>query len=486
MARPNFVIFMPDQLRADAVGAFGNPVAHTPQIDALAARGTLFGQAFSQHSVCSPSRVSMLTGWYPHVAGHRSLTHLIKPWEPNLLKMLRDGGYNVAWAGMRGDTFAPGVVEESTDFHGFTVPPAALGAASPYEPGHKFYDAFYDGLKQSDGIGLDFDEATVQTAESWLAGAPKEPWLLFVALMFPHPPFLVEEPWFSMHDRSEMPAPTPPQAEGKPRFMQAIRERYGTDRLDASDWAELTATYYGMVSRVDAQLGRVMDAVEASGTAERTATFFFTDHGEYLGDFGLVEKWPSGLDDCLLRNPFIIATPDGKNGQVCDALVEMVDLMPTMLELADVEPEHTHFGKSLAPLLNDASLHHREAAFSEGGFALHEENLLERPGGRYRNKGALQQEDPRLVGKAVSMRTERWTYVHRLYEDNELYNRINDPRETTNLAGDAEVAEIERGLREQLLDWMLTTADAIPWREDPRFDPKFIDVIRAAQKRSGG
>ena len=102
MDRPNFVVFMPDQLRADAVGAFGNPVASTPNIDALAARGTLFRQAFSQHSVCSPSRVSMLTGWYPHVSGHRSLTHLIKPWEPNLMKMLRDGGYNVAWAGAGG------------------------------------------------------------------------------------------------------------------------------------------------------------------------------------------------------------------------------------------------------------------------------------------------------------------------------------------------------------------------------------------------
>jgi hypothetical protein len=81
------------------------------------------------------------------------------------------------------------------------------------------------------------------------------------------------------------------------------------------------------------------------------------------------------------------------------------------------------------------------------------------------------------------MRTERWTYIHRLYEDNELYNRESDPRETTNLAGEEEVVEIERGLREQLLDWMLTTADVIPWQEDPRFDPKFIDVIRNAQKQ---
>jgi arylsulfatase A-like enzyme len=160
----------------------------------------------------------------------------------------------------------------------------------------------------------------------------------------------------------------------------------------------------------------------------------------------------------------------------------MVDLLPTMLEVAEIEPEHTHFGQSLVPLLSDASLDHRGAAFSEGGFALHELDLLESPGGRYHHKGALQREDPRLVGKAVSIRTPRWTYVHRLYEENELYDRESDPRETTNLAGDTEVAEIERGLREQVLDWMLSTADGIPWKEDPRFDPKLVDIIRSARE----
>ena len=89
------------------------------------------------------------------------------------------------------------------------------------------------------------------------------------------------------------------------------------------------------------------------------------------------------------------------------------------------------------------------------------------------------------MGKAVSIRTQRWTYIHRLYEANEPYDRENDPRETTNLAGDAEVAEIERSLRDQVLDWMLTTADTIPWQEDPRFDPKLVDIMRSAQNSEG-
>jgi len=125
-APPNFLILVPDQLRADALGAFGNAHAATPHIDALAARGTRFTNAFVQHPVCSPSRASILTGWYPHTAGHRTLTHLLREHEPNLLRILKDSGYHVTWAGMRGDTFAEGVTELSVDEYGFSTWPTVV------------------------------------------------------------------------------------------------------------------------------------------------------------------------------------------------------------------------------------------------------------------------------------------------------------------------------------------------------------------------
>src|SRR5262249_2074072 len=121
MTRPNFLLFMTDQLRADAIGAFGNPTAKTPNVDLLAAPGTRFAEAYGQHRACSQSRISMLTGWYPHVMGHRTLDNLLKPWEPNLYSILRAAGYYVAWAGIRGDTFAPGGTASATDFFGYTV-----------------------------------------------------------------------------------------------------------------------------------------------------------------------------------------------------------------------------------------------------------------------------------------------------------------------------------------------------------------------------
>jgi arylsulfatase A-like enzyme len=479
--RPNIVLFMPDQLRADCVGAFGNDVVQTPNIDALARRGTIFRQAFSQSSLCSPSRASIFTGWYPHVNGHRRLEYLLKPWEPNLLKSFKEAGYNVAHAGLRGDTFAPGVGEASCDFYGYLVPPKAVFREFPYPKGHKLMDAFYTGRREVEGVAVDLDEAAVQTAEQWLLAKPREPWLLFVPLAFPHPPFGVEEPWFSLHDRKRIPKRIIAPLEDRPQYMRNIVQRYGTSRLTEDDWAEITATYYGMISRVDSQLGRIMATVESIGEADRTAWAFFADHGEYMGDFGLIEKWHSGLHESLLRNPLVVTVPGMSHGNQCDALVELVDLLPTLFEIAGIEAQHTHFGRSLVPLLKDGSLSHREEVFSEGGFLVEEAPLLEK--GQffpYHNKIALQQEFPESAGKATCVRTDDWTYVYRLYEGPELYDRHHDPRETVNLAGWPEFESVEREMRDRLLRWQLATADAMPWQADPRFEPKLVELLKQA------
>lgn len=473
-ARPNIVLFMPDQLRADAVGCFGNPVASTPNIDALASRGTVFREAFSQHSVCAPSRASIMTGWYPHTAGHRTLDHLLKPWEPNLLRILKDSGYHVAWAGARGDTFSPGVTKSSTDFAGFTVPPthSRRPAVPPPEP-FASTASFYSGRiapRPGDTVVLDIDEATIQTAEQLIAGGMPEPWLLFVALVYPHPPFGVEEPWFSMHDRAEVPPPRIGSLDDKPRFMRAMRDGYGLARLGEEHWRELRATYYGMVSRVDHQLGRVVDAVDKAGATDRTGWAFFTDHGEYLGDYGLVEKWPSGLNDCLVHNPLILSLPGQSTVASTGQMVELVDLLPTLVELAETETAHTHFGRSLLPLIEDPSAPHRDAVFSEGGHRLDEPHVLEVVfDGTYREKAAIQQRDPVAVGKAVCVRTAAWTYTWRLGDVDELYDRSTDGDEQVNLAGRPEHAGIVTELESRLFEWLVETNDVVPFEKDPRF-----------------
>jgi arylsulfatase A-like enzyme len=467
VSRPNLLIVMPDQLRADCVGCFGNPRILTPHIDALAQRGTRFTAAYANHPVCGPSRVSLMTGWYPHTRGHRTLTHLLKPWEPNLLRYLKDGGYHVAIAGSRGDMFAPGVTEVSTHFCGWTERPKRMSMGPQFAEDHPLYAAFYHG-RRGEGTWLDFDEAAVRTALDWFAGKPKGPWVLFVPLIFPHLPFEVEEPFYSRHQAADMPLPRP-IAPGKPQFHAALRAVNGSDRLTPADWREITRTYYGMIARVDEQLGRLLAAVDTLGATNDTSVWFFTDHGEYLGDFGLVEKWPSGLDDCLLRNPLIATLPGQCSGATHGGFVEMVDIMATLLELAEIEPSHTHFGRSLVPALKDSACAVRDAATSEGGFRSGDVHLFEQPTGEYRRKGELQHAQPTLVGKAIVRREADWTYVHRLYESDELYDRRKDPGEVHNLIDSPAAAGVLPGLRQRLLDWLHETSDVIPWDADPRF-----------------
>lgn len=478
MGRPNLLLFMPDQLRADSVGAFGNQVVQTPNIDALAAGGMRFDQAFGQHSVCTQSRVSMFTGWYPHTAGHRSLTYLLRPDEPNVFRALRDSGYHVALAGARGDMMGEGVTALSADRWGFTRPPdlAAVGEwhRRRYDDDHRLAYSFLSG--ELHGEPFDLDEATVSTAIDWLTEGLPQPWCLLIPLVYPHPPFAVEQPWYSMHDRSAVPLPFLDAGSGKPRFQSEIHRRYGLDRLTEDDWREIVAVYYGMIARLDHQLGRVLDAVDGAGQRPSTVTFFFTDHGEYLGDFRLVEKWPSGLEECLLRNPLIIDHPGEPPGST-SALVEMIDLTATMLDLAGIEPGYTQFGYSLRPLIGDPTQTHREAVFSEGGFLRSEGALLEPDSaGHYRHKQDIQHDLPELVGKAMAVRTHEWTFVERLYEGCELYDRLADPHERRNLIVGDQHSPIVDELRRRLARWMLETSDVFPWTPDPRIE----SALRAA------
>ena len=486
--RSNILLFTPDQLRADALGCFGNSKALTPNFDNLAKRGTRFKSAWSQHSVCGPSRISIMTGWYPHTAGHRTLDNLLKPWEPNLLKYLKDAGYEVALPGNRGDVFAQDVTEMSTDFCGNLVKPSWNWSDINFngDQNDLLYNAFWFG-KQGNEPRVDGDEATIQTAIKWLEQRTSDkPWAMWVPLLAPHPPFMVEDPWFSLHNRDSMPEPIQPEdTTGKPEYMNELRKRYGWADLSIEDHAEITATYYGMVSRVDDQLGRLLLAIDQFGYADNTYTFCFSDHGEYLGDHGLVEKWPSGLDPCLVQNPLIVAGPKVTESEVAHSGVEMIDLLPTCLEIAETEASHTHFGKSLLPILSDSNIEHREAVFCEGGFNPEDNHLFEVAGWIYKHKSEIQHEMPELVGKAQCVRTQKWSFIRRQNEQNELYDRERDPQEKVNILAtsrknDADILAITQDLQDRILEWLVQTSDVIPWQPDNRF-PSLVHGWRQKQ-----
>ncbi|KAI7368511.1 hypothetical protein KC354_g2616 [Hortaea werneckii] len=452
------ILFMPDQLRYDAVGAFGNEVR-------LSA------------STCSQSRCSMFTGQYPHVSGHRTLENLLKPWEPNVFRSLREGGYHVAYLAPRGDFYAENATELGVNEYGFltdqTLPDFARESFDLEDKNSLWNRLFYLGERNA-STAVDYDEVLTRGALQWLESPPEEPWVLFLPLIFPHLPFTVEEPWFSLHDRSNMPVPPGPEERTgyTPRFYETLREQYGLQRANASVWQEVMGTYYGMVSRVDDQFGRVMNKTKDQGLWNQTVTLFYTDHGEFLGDSHMIEKWPSGVSENLVHEPMIIGGAGLPENVVYEEMAEMIDLVPTLLQLGTVNETYYHYGKSLVDAMHAAGrgevLPHRDMAYTEGGFLLSDEPLLEQSPFPYDIKASLQHNDTALVGKALGMRSKEWTYVYRLYEPDELYSRLNDTQELHNLAGEPEYAHIRAMMHEKALRWLVETPMTIPWYLDER------------------
>lgn len=407
-----------------------------------------------------------------------------------MFRSLKEDGYHVACLAPRGDTFAPTVTELSVTEYGFLETPEVLpgflgggggkktGKGEEEFPEDIWSRLFYRGLR---GAGtetvVDYDEAAVRSALKWLECPPKGPWVLYLPLLFPHCPFQVEEPWFSMYDREIMPVPSKSEEKTgyEPRYFEANRKRYRTERATDEVWKEIAATYYGMISRLDEQFGRVLDGLKRFGHQEHTLVLFYTDHGEYLGDHGIVEKWPSGVSEVLAREPLIIGGPGIPKGKVVDDICEMVDLLPTIFELCGIDEHFAHNGVSLMPTILEGKTHPKKYAYTEGGFLTSEEPLLEQAPYPYDIKAVLQHEDTTLVGKAVGMRNKKWAYVYRLYEPAELYDRETDLEELHNLAADPKYTSVVAEMQTEMFRWMMETTDVLPWKKDRRFPPIELD-----------
>jgi choline-sulfatase len=474
----NVIYFNPDQMRADMLGCYGHPLARTPNMDRLAREGTRFDQCHVQHTVCSPSRCSFMTGWYSHVRGHRTLWHLLQPDEPNTLRYLKEAGYHVGWYG-KNDLLAPAsfgaAVTRVQAYEWASSPPPRL-----YRPDEAGHWSFLFGPMEEPNE----DWRMVARATEFLRARKRgdAPFMLYLPLSFPHPPFTCPRPWYDMYDPAALPPMRPAGLPNKPCFHRLIREYRRLGELDEGTFRKLRAVYLGMISYVDAMLGRLLEALDETGLARDTAVFCFSDHGEWAGDYGLVEKWHGGLDDCLTRVPMIARVPGGAAGHVVREPTECFDLMPTTLELAGVECRHTHFARSMRPQLGGAPGDPGRAAFAEGGYDPHERHCYEgTPGGRddiaenreglYYPKGLQQQEHPESSARCAMVRTSTHKLVHRPGEVSELYDLAADPNELENLHGRPSHAGVQRELERRLLGWYVRTSDVVPLSRDPRNFP---------------
>ncbi|MCF7838885.1 MAG: sulfatase-like hydrolase/transferase [Candidatus Marinimicrobia bacterium] len=497
--KPHLLIFNPDQWRGDVLGHVGNPAAVTPNLDRLVREDAVsFAAAFCQNTICTPSRCSFMTGWYPHVRGHRTLYHMLHPehGEPNLLKILKENGYFVWWGGK--NDLTPG--QQDTDAYcdvRFKPTPAdyARWQCTPRENNHggdlawrgapdgdNFYSFFKGKLDSgSEPYYCDGDWAMVQGALDLIRDyRGDQPLCIYLPLTYPHPPYCVEEPWYGLTERDRLPARIqPPEGwAGKPSILKGIWEHQGLQHWSEARWTELRATYYGMCARLDHQFGLLVEALRATGRYDDTALFLFSDHGDYTGDYGLVEKTQNTMEDCLTRVPFIVKPPRSVpvKPRVSPALVELVDFAATVYDLTGIEPGYDHFGRSLLPLLAGATDEHRDAVFCEGGRRPGETQAMEREShiaigdqGLYAPRLRLQLTDEAPYHtKATMCRTQTHKYVKRLAEPDELYDLVKDPEERTNRIDDPAARAVLTALRERLLHWYMETCDVVPRQTDQR------------------
>lgn len=489
MKKPNIVIFNPDQMRGDALAHMGNPASSTPFLDELAATDAVsFRNAFCQNPVCVPSRCSFFTGRYPHVNGHRTMQYMLHGQDSTLLSELKAAGYYV-WMNDRNDLLA-GQEPELEKIHADEVFYASGQSRAPGpenknhrgRPGEKNFYSHYEGRLGLDENGRNYsdDDMAVDAAiDRILHPVEDKPLCIFLGLMYPHPPYAVEEPYFSMIDRTKLPRRAG-IGKNKSLMQQRLRETMGMQDYTEDDYNEMRACYLGMCRKVDDQFKRLCDALKEVGIYDDTAIFFFSDHGDYTGDYNISEKAQNTFEDCLTRVPLLIKPPRGMktDAGITDSFAELVDFYATAMEIAGVAPGEDQFGKSLVPILEDRSKSLREVVFCEGGRMPYEYQCDEYhaaagltgeiPKGSLYWPRQTAQKDSEAHIKGTMIRNRLYKYIHRANGAHEFYDLEKDPLEEVNEYGNPVYEKEIVSLRMQMLDWYQATCDVVPREYDRR------------------
>ncbi len=365
--RPNILLFMTDQLTAFALRAYGGTVCRTPQIDALAARGTVFEAAYCPYPLCAPSRFAMMSGRLASRIGAWDNGAEFRASVPTFAHYLRAAGYYTAIAGKM-HFIGP------DQFHGFEdrltteIYPADFGW-TPAAPDGDDADRFGAGVSSVETVldagpmartmQIDYDEdVTHQAVRAIYArarDADPRPFLLTVSLSQPHDPYLTTRPYWDLYAGAAIDPPRVPfvPLDARDPHSRALHAHYGQDRIDidAAATARARRAYYGMMSHVDALFGHVLAALGAAGLAQNTVVLFASDHGDMLGERGM--WWKKTLFEPAIRVPLILAGPGIVSGRVADP-VSTLDLLPTLTDLAGAPSGTIRTpldGISLAPAL---------------------------------------------------------------------------------------------------------------------------------------
>ena len=433
----HFVFIMSDEHNARTLGCCGHEIVKTPHIDALAASGTRFTAAYTNCPICVPARASFATGRYAHETGYWDNAHPYDGRVPGWGHRLQATGHRVVSIGKlhyRNTADPTGLDDQILPMHvkdGRGDLAGALRAEMPPKTATK-------GLAQQLGPGdssvLRYDRQIAERACKWIEEAGgrdgEPPWVLFVSFLAPHYPLVAPPEFYAMYPAAEMPLPAPKSADDPTHhpWVRAVRKAWPyDDYMDEEKRRVAVASYFGMCSFMDANVGAVLGAIEAAGLGDKTRVVYASDHGESLGKRGIWGK--STLYEESAAVPLVLAGPDVPRGKVCRTAVSLADAYPTMLnavgeELTEEEkrelPGESWFG--LAGCADDPE----RAVFSE-----------------YHAAGA--------PTGGYMLRRGRYKYIHYVDFAPELFDLESDPEETFDLAREpgynSLIEEFETALR---------------------------------------
>ncbi|MBN2583440.1 MAG: sulfatase-like hydrolase/transferase [Planctomycetes bacterium] len=478
MSRPNILWIVTDQQRWDTLGCYGNPFVLTPNLDRLAGSGVRFDHAYCQNPVCTPSRAALMTGRYPRTTRCRQNGQMIPAGEVLVTRLLARHGYKCGLVGklhlapVHPNYFPEG---EHRVKDGFEEWRWSAG------PGHGMADGYTHWLhlrdleyKRTPFAGSKYVQTSMPVEHhqtTWCAertmrfitehAIGDSPWLCFCGIFDPHHPFDPPEEYLRRYvDRlKDLPLPsyTPGELDDKPLFQQLdhraaynVPGLYPFDQMSDDDHRLVRAAYWAMVGLIDFQVGRILQTLRETGQLDNTLVVFTSDHGELLGDHGIYCKGPHFYEPSI-RVPLVVSCPRRMAGnRASPALVELVDLAPTLLEAAGLQRHPGMQGRSLWPMLTGGAPleSHRDDIYSE-----------------FYNSGHSHT-DPQAHATMVRTATHKLVVQHG-QEVGELYDLQNDPGETRNLWNDPAAAAVKIEMLKRLTDRMAWTVDPLPPRLAP-------------------
>lgn len=433
--RPNILFLICDDLNCD-LGAYGHPQVQTPNIDRLASRGVLFENTHCQYPLCGPSRASFMTGMYPDQTLVRRNAIYIREHVPNVLTIPQAFRLDGYFAVRIGKVFHYNVPRHiGTSGHddpyswNYTINPRGrdkeeedkIFSLVPNTFGGTLSWLAADGKDEEQTDGIAATEA-IKLLEKY--SRQERPFFMTVGLYRPHTPFVAPKKYFDMYPLDEIKVPNVPEsylAQLPQPAISSIRRKKDQIDLDDKLARQAIQAYYASISFADAQLGRIMASLKSSNLEQNTVVVFTSDHGYHMGEHGHWQK--TTLFENATRVPLVIAGPGiTENGQVAKGLVEMVDIYPTMVELANQEIPKQVSGVSLSPILKDVDLTVRSSALTQ-----------------YNN--------------GYSIRTNRYRYTEWGEKGDlgaELYDHESDPEELINLIDRLEVEDLQMEMAIQL------------------------------------